>query len=204
MTYDFKIDVREVIKEHLRTLVNDRTGRADISDWLSFFFLPLVCSTILVAYNIYFTTDFIDITVSGLSIFVGLLFNIIVILFDIVRQSKVSQERIALVRETISNISFCILISIMGILVSYATRICPPESLLNKICHQIAYFILIEFIVTLLMVLKRMRSIFVREIMDIEGALDIEQKEGNPQVFELNTILAIIFYLIALLYLVAF
>lgn len=167
MANDLKIDLSKPVRDHFRTLVDATTGKPGMTDYGTFLFLPVAAAGFFVWKQIWFNSDFIDITVSGLSIFVGLLLNVMVILFDVVRVEKVRPEKIELVRESIANIAFCIILSLLAIASSYASQL-DWGKWYRTVFHFLAYALIAEFMVTLLMVLKRMYALFVTELREIE------------------------------------
>lgn len=161
-----KIDISSIIKDHFGTIVNSNDGKPSGWDWLIFMVSPIVIAYILLSLCIYFSVTFVDIVVSGLSIFVGLLFNIIVILFDIVKTDKVKPDKKQVVREVVINISFCIILSLFAITTAFMTQL-EWGNCFKYISNFITYFLVLEFFLTLLMVLKRMYYIFINELNDI-------------------------------------
>jgi len=158
-----KIDVSKIIKDHINTISNANGGGSTGWDYVSFLITPLIFASGLLMLDLYFTVEFVNIVVSGLSIFVGLLFNIIVILFDIVKTDKISMDKQDLIKEVVINISFCILISLLAIVTSLTTQL-PWGCVFKNSTNFVTYFIIAEFLLTLLMILKRMYHIFITEI----------------------------------------
>jgi hypothetical protein len=161
-----KIDIFSIIKDHISTLKNANDGKATGWDKLIFLLSPIGLSISLLCLKIYFSEGFVNIIVSGLSIFVGLLFNIIVILFDIVKTDKVKKEKKNLIREVVINISFCIVISLFAIITALTTQLCWGFYV-QILSNFITYFLVLEFFITLLMVLKRMYFIFITELDEL-------------------------------------
>ena len=196
-----KINVKTIIKDHIRTLVNSKSQQADTSDWFTFFLLPSVFSFLWIWFDILLTTEYVDIIVSALSIFVGLLFNVVVILFDTIRTQKIRLSKLWVVRETISNISFSILLSIISIGLALSTQL-PWGRYFKIIIHFFTYFLLLEFAITLLMVLKRMYVLFIGELVEIEKSIPKDTK--NEEKSEIkdnknNTYIALALFLILLI-----
>lgn len=196
MSQDFKINVSAIVRDHLRTLVDARTGKAGVSDWFSFLIVPIAGATMLVWKNIFIANDIFSITITGFAIFVGLLLNVMVILFDIVRMDKVSAHRVRLVRETSTNIAFCILLSILAILSLFLTRLDVGLLIVRKATHHLAYFLLIEFVMGMLMILKRIYTVFIGELHQIEVQHGYTKNEVAPR---RGLWVAILFYILALL-----
>lgn len=162
-----KIDITLILKDHIKTIVNANTNKLSVEDILIFIGVPILFAVLCANLKVILTNDLIDIIVSSLSIFVGLLFNIIVVLFDIVKTEKVRIAKIVLVREVVSNISFAIVLSITTIFSSLSTLLELGEWF-KKTMNFITFSFICLFLLTLLMILKRMYYLFVEEMQNIE------------------------------------
>lgn len=149
-----KINIYEIIKKHIKSQF---TGFGDL---IIFIGLPLI-TAILLTKNEIFVSEQVSVLVSSLAIFIGLFFNAIVILFDILGKGvRVLKKR--LLEELLSNITFSIFQSVVIILCLIATR---AESYSVKIIFNfLAYFLLCWFLLNLIMILKRMYKIFIDEV----------------------------------------
>ena len=157
----YKINVTVIIRDHLKTLVNARTNRPDFRDLLFFFIIPAVTSLTLVYNKIYFDGDFINSIIGGLSIYVGLSLNFIVLLFDLSAKETFKEfEAKSVIKETVANISVSIFYSILIILFSLSSKVAYLLVVGNFFC----YFILIEFLFTLLMILKRVYILLMKQL----------------------------------------
>jgi len=157
----YKIDVRIIIKDHIKTLVNANTNKPDIRDLFFFLFLPVIVSALLVYEEVYLKGDFVNSIIGGLSIYVGLSLNFIVLLFELSSKEIFKQkDRRAVIKETVSNISVSIFYSILIIFFSLITDVKPVKVFGNFCC----YFLIVEFIVTLLMILKRIYVLLTEQL----------------------------------------
>jgi len=162
----YKIDVRIIIKDHFKTLVNAGTGKPDWRDWFVFLLTPLTVSSVLVYKQFFLDNNFINSIIGGLSIYVGLSLNFIVLLFDLsAKEIFKEKEKRAVIKETVANISVSIFYSILIILFSLFSNVCIFKIAGNFIC----YFLLIEFIVTLLMVLKRVYILLSQQLDSMDS-----------------------------------
>lgn len=173
MAFIPKISVKEIIKDHFETLVNQSSGKPDGSDLFTFFGIPIITAFLAVRLSVFMDSDFVGILISALSIFVGLLLNVIVILYEIVKGQKVTGSKISVARESISNISFAIFLSLVCIGLSLLTQMEWGDAF-KKAAHFITYFIVMEFAVTILLVLRRMYKLFVEEMREAEKAVKQE------------------------------
>lgn len=161
-----KINIGKIVSHHLGTIKNANTGKPDRDDIFTFFMLPLLVSSALVFYKIELKTDATNIIIATLSIFVGLMFNIIVLIFDIVKRDASQKIKNEVLKQLLANISFAIILSIFSIIVTLFTY--SSNYYFKVISTWLAYFCLGLFLVTLLMILKRMYNVFKNEIDELE------------------------------------
>ncbi|WP_375418292.1 hypothetical protein [uncultured Hymenobacter sp.] len=157
-----KIDVRSIISAHFRTLVDDNTQRAGVSDWVTFLLLPLAAAGGLVGLGAYMSENILSTVVSAFSIFVGLLLNVIVLLFEIVRNTQQQPRKHRVVKQTLANVGFAIILSLLAILVALTTQI-TRWPFLKPYTSFATYFLACLFIATLLMIVKRLYNLFLDE-----------------------------------------
>ena len=149
-----KINVLGIVKEHFATLVNANTNRPGPEDWLLFLFIPLLIAFTLGVTKTILEKDLANTIITILSIFVGLLINVIVLLFDLVqRDEEKHQIKNVVLRETLTNISYTILVSLTSIVITLLTFL---NNCYVKLGASILVFFLSSHIaITLLMVIKR-------------------------------------------------
>jgi len=161
-----KINFSKIIVSHLRTLQNANTKKAGLGDYVTFLVTPLVFALFLTWAKVPLKNDAINIIITTLSIFVGLMFNIIVLIFDIVKRDARQHVKNEVLKQLLANISFEILISVFSILSTLGTFF--ENSYLKIAFSFITYFSLAVFLLTLLMILKRMYNVFKNEIDELE------------------------------------
>jgi hypothetical protein len=153
-----KIDVFMIIRDHLSTLKDNHTKKTSWTDFLLFFGLPLVLSVGVVSAGVVLDKDLVNLLIAIFSIFVGLLFNLLLLIFDIAeKQSSNSafngnQKKFKnILREIYVNISFAILVSVISIaaLLLFFLRIKV------EFVSFLGYSLFLIFLLTLLMILKR-------------------------------------------------
>lgn len=161
-----KINIKKIVIDHFKTLRDANTNRIRISDYLLFLGVPLIVSVIIVfSFNILLSDNLINILITSLSIFVGLLLNLLVIIFDVVTKLKEKEKHDTLkknfLKEIYSNISFSILLSLVAIifLVLSLTDNCYLKLISNVICDMLLLF----FSMTLLMILRRVHILLSNE-----------------------------------------
>lgn len=161
-----KIHIGKLLRNHFSTLKDNSTKKAGFDDYLTFLILPLIIASTLVYLKIELKDSAINIIITTLSILVGLLFNVIVLIFDIIKRDATHKLKNVILRELLANISYTILLSICSILFTIVTYI--DVHCIKLVATGLVYFLLSHFLVTVLMVLKRMYLLFNNEIDEIE------------------------------------
>lgn len=170
-----KINLTRIVSDHTKTLINQNKKQSTFDDYFTFLIIPISISFILVYFGFFLDLNMVSLICTSLSIFVGLLLNIIVLLFDLVSKDQYPNKT-QLLKEMLSNISFTIVLSVLCILFSFPCLIDHDittnmygvfpycKAALIWIFHLFEYFLLAEFLMTLLMILKRMYALFADEI----------------------------------------
>ncbi len=157
----YKIDVRDLLKDHINTLVNAQSKKPDLRDWFFFLGLPVALSIWLVSEPYFINKDTASSLISGLSIYVGLSINFLLLIFELsTKQFFKEEDRIPKLKQVIANISATTVYSLFIIVLTLLTGICS----LKLYIHFILYFFLFEFLFTMLMVLKRIYNILIGSI----------------------------------------
>lgn len=161
-----KINIFQIITNHLATLRNVNTKRMAFDDLLTFLLIPLIISIGLILLKVCLNDSAITIIITTLSILVGLLFNVIVIIFDIIKRDNTKRLKNKILHELLTNISFSIILSIVIILftlMTYFTNEC-----VKLLSTGFVYFFLCIYFFTVLMIIKRMYQMFINELDEIE------------------------------------
>jgi hypothetical protein len=168
-----KINISQILKDHFKTLRNQETNRISGGDIFTFIALPIIVSLIIL-YVIGFILDkdASSILITSLSVFSALLFNLLLLIYDIVkREERVSNTKDSpltakLLREIYSNISFSILISVICVSVLLITLLNIKAIWFNQIISFFVYYLVIQFLLTIFMVLKRVHVLLSQEIKE--------------------------------------
>jgi hypothetical protein len=160
-----KINVGKIIFKHIETLKNYNTNKLGFDDFITFILLPLIGTGLLIYFDIGLNDRATNIIITTLSILVGLLFNVIVIIFDIIKRDSTKKIKNKLLEELLTNISYSILLSILIIVFTLLTYI--NNELSKTIFTGIVYFLIGNYFLTVLMVLKRMYQLFDNELKEI-------------------------------------
>jgi hypothetical protein len=161
-----KINVWKVIVSHFKTLVNHNTRKPGLDDWCIFLIIPVVVASLLVWFKKDVSTNTVNLIITSLSIFVGLLINVLVLVFSLLQKEKDSKLKVIVLRETIVNITYVIIISVISILFCFCMNF--DNYVLRLLITFLIYLLTVHFFVTLMMVVKRMYSLFVNEMEDFE------------------------------------
>lgn len=86
-----KISVKEIIKNHYRTLVDSNSGKLSWKDFFTFYCLPFLVGALLLFImptSIKDSKEIINIIITTLSIFIGLFMNLAVLLIDLYNKNN--------------------------------------------------------------------------------------------------------------------
>jgi hypothetical protein len=193
-----RINIIQIFIKHFNTLYDHGvltwTGKRKMpfADKFTFFYCPSVFAFILVVpLQLFINDNYLNIIITSLSIFVGLLFGFLTLVFDIVKNEKIVVQnpnatdeqklKLQLVKELFINIAFAIALSILSIVAALLTRFHPTPIILQLqklTCYYyirklyllttnlIAIFLVLLFVATLLMILKRFFIIFTNDFKD--------------------------------------
>lgn len=160
----FKVSIKEILQDHFKTLVNANTNRPGFDDYLTFLILPILIACFFYFGGLRVDKDSIETIVGSLSIFVGLLFNALVILLDVARKHESKEIKQIIVKELTANISFSIIISFAAIFIMLFGFVENLNNTIKAAINVISFFLLAEFLLTFLMVMKRVYLIFKKEL----------------------------------------
>lgn len=190
-----RIEMSSLLSQHLTTFYHyeKRTfhNKTEIptSDKLIFLILPIVLSALLCMIGLGFTKDYVDIILTSLSIFTGLLFTLLTMVLSLVQENaKIDVANISandkrkllakidLTKHLFINIAFSIVLSIVALVLVLSTQFQPARliSFLSEfkiypilkmaylyVTNGLSFFVLIEFLLTLLMIVKRFAVLYL-------------------------------------------
>ncbi|MBF0163291.1 MAG: hypothetical protein HQM01_02100 [Magnetococcales bacterium] len=160
-----KINIAPIFSGHLATLKNHTTGKTSYYDMFVFFVIPIIFGSLSLLCDIKLSSQASSILITALSIFSGLLINVLVLIYSVYQnipsidipedQNQIEMVKLEkrILQETFSNISFANLIAIIIVII-----VSIMESINIGYQEIISSFIivaLIHFTLTILMVLKR-------------------------------------------------
>ncbi len=166
-----KINVFPLAKDHLATLSDYSRNRRSIVDYFLFLVLPVVFGGVIVWFGFGFRSDAVNGFLSTFSILVGLLLNLLVLVLTVASgQAHFSADtkmRKTLLQQIFVNICFAVLVSVVVVitaLVALSYMRSEPGATTGKIATFILSSFTVNFMLTMLMILKRMYAAMQREI----------------------------------------
>ena len=171
-----KIDIGKILKNHIMTLRKVNSTKISFQDIMLFYALPILFSLLIIYYyNFTLTKNATNILITSMSIFIALLLNLLLLLFDIIRKNRLANDSTTndpkyiiyykLLYEIYINISYCICIALFSIIL---LLIFPILSRTNKLIIYIIsfliYFLTSNFLLTMFMILKRMFILISKEM----------------------------------------
>lgn len=177
-----KISVIGIVKDHIATLRNNRTGKIHFPDIVLFFIFPGIISGLMLQLGVSLNDGFVNALITSFSIFSALLFNLLLLVYDIsdkldnkpqgtniAENNKIIIRR-ELLREIYVNVSFSILISMTVVIILLSYFLKPSNCVLFtvNVCSAqwilalIVYYLSSQFLLTLFMVLKRIYRLLAK------------------------------------------
>lgn len=163
-----KINVYNIIRDNFRTLVHDSDGTRSDGDIVLFVVVPLIASAALLSLKGVFGQTTSGVLITAYSIFAALLFNLLLLVYDIVKKSA-SSLKSRFLKQVYSNISYSVFISILliAILLAYYVSMSSPRLIYAK--YALAFFVYAltaNFLLTMLMILRRVHILLSKEFED--------------------------------------
>jgi hypothetical protein len=171
-----KIDVTRIMKSHFSTMRDHSSGRYSAVDIVTFYGLPVLAGAGAAYFRWRFDSDVLNSLLAAFAIFAGLLLNLLLLVFTFsVREdepSMVSRTRGDLVKELHDNIAYSVLVSIALVVVIMIEVASLKRPDLKPDVHAytgafgtaLIVFLTVNFILTLLMILKRIYIVLSYQI----------------------------------------
>jgi hypothetical protein len=169
-----KINLSSIIRDHLFTLRDEQTKKYKAGDFILFLIVPLGLGlVILFGFDIRIDTGAINLLVTSLSIFAALLFNLLLLIYDIVNKEEKTDQRSSLKRrflgQIFANISFSIFISITAVIFLLIAVADFNNIYIEDALNLIIYYLVSLFILTMFMILKRVHILLSNEFEGYKG-----------------------------------
>jgi len=157
-----KIDLGPMLGDHLATLKDD-DGKWRRGDLVLFYGLPFAIG--IAVWGLGVDIRRTDSLLTALSILVGLLFNLLVLIFDVAlklgreQATSTRDELVVLIRQTQANTTYALVLG-LGVVTALGVLAATGG---GDLCHRrggLLVAALVHFLLTLLMVVKRVRSTF--------------------------------------------
>lgn len=157
----------EIWRAHINTFRDFNNKDWLTKDLVFVFGLPLLTAASATVLGFRIDKDIANIFATSLSIFAGLLFNLLVLAHSLRGTiSSGEQVRVHLLRSAYANISFSILLAVFTIftIATFAVTANRGITLVSTSLSFLTFYLAILFLLTLLIVLKRFHSLLWREI----------------------------------------
>ena len=163
-----KVNVTRILVDHLSTLKHHSTKRYRPADFILFFGVPGIVTGVLVYFYGNLQPTVVSIVATSLTIFAALLFNLLLMVYDAMGKSDDSNRdsfelRQSFLKEVFSNISFAILVALVSIIMVLTFVLVACSNLAERILSGVIYFLVTLFLLTLLMLLKRVHILIFHE-----------------------------------------
>lgn len=157
-----KIDVRVILKDHFLTLRDEATSRLSYIDIVVMFGIPALFAVASISVRAGVNDSYVGTIVSMFSIFAGLLFNVLVLIYSLSPQDEVPSDqkgeiRRRLLKQAFSNISYSILIALAVVVILGLSLF--VGGWIEILLGALAIFLAVNFGLSLLMVLKRLHML---------------------------------------------
>lgn len=167
-----KVNVVQVVRDHVATLKRESDKKGSVADVLLFFGVPLLVAVVMtVWFRIRLSRELVGILVTSFSIFAALLFNLLLLIYDVARKRRsiTNGLRARFLKEIYANIAYSILIALCASVVLTIYFVLDREGLAELIVSGVVYFLSGNFLLTMLMVLKRVNVLLDSEFRDSGG-----------------------------------
>jgi hypothetical protein len=168
-----KINITGIVRDHLRTLVHDHSGQPSLQDYVLFYAFPLLAASALIWYKGTFGKGIGGVLVTSFSVFAALLFNLLLLIYDIVRKADGTMPSLKskFLKQIYSNISYSIFIAIMIIilLLGYFVALSFSRTSPRLILAFAVYCLSANFVLTILMILKRVHNLLSTEFENVSS-----------------------------------
>jgi hypothetical protein len=168
-----KIDITPILRDHIQTLRDSRTGKLSYSDLLLFFLLPIVLAGIAAWKNVQLRAIAVTGILTASALFVALLLNLLVMVLTYLRATQGDpadqslQLRKTFLREIAVNLSFSILVALALVATALIALFELGDNNQDlKIGRLLTFFLITgaaTLMLSLLMILRRMYVLILNE-----------------------------------------
>jgi hypothetical protein len=162
-----KFSIWRIIVDHIDTFRNAESCKYRPLDFITMLLLPVLIGAILTYFNYLLSKEVVNALLTSLSVFAALLFNLLLLVYSIVEKgSDVNRSKIrtTFLKAIYANISFCILLTVITIALLLAVFIGIEAARFKLILTFIIYSLTAMFLLTLLMILRRVHALLFGEL----------------------------------------
>lgn len=150
-----KIDLRAIFIDHFATFRDEATSRNSIADYTVMVGVPALIAISAAAASFHIPDSHVGTLISAFAIFGGLLFNVLVLIYSFSAHDRPDDQlRKRLVEQSFANISFAVMSSLIAVML--LVLLLFVSGLAQTLVEALIYFVGLNFLLTMLMVLKRM------------------------------------------------
>lgn len=164
-----KINIAGIIIGHLNTLVDARSGKRSIKDITLFYVSPVIAACLYWWAGQVMKPEMTDTLVTAGAIFTGLLLSLLVLVYDQRSKLKECHDDTSVsiktgLQELFYNISYATVISVALVFMSFMHKMVYVESGgIGELTGPILIFLGVNFLLTILMILKRINIILTMD-----------------------------------------
>jgi hypothetical protein len=169
-----KINLIRIVVSHFETLRDYSTGKRSWVDVIFFFGLPLLAALTGWYYGWGLYVDALNALLAAFAIFAGLLLNLLILIYTFstgsVYPNALARTKTRFVRELHDNIAFSVLVSILIVIAALVgvahLKMQDPQNPVHTgpLLTFIVIYLTANFVLTLLMILKRIHILLSTEI----------------------------------------
>ena len=167
-----KISVFRIIQDHLSTLRVYRGSNAEKSpvsrgDIFLFYVVPIfIAATFYFLGNLTLNSEVISILITSLSVFAALLFNLLILIYDIITKREHSKRMMEFLKEIYANVSYSVLVSVLSVVLLLGGLFHISAEWAVAGINLASFYLVTHFILTLFMILKRTHALLAAEMRD--------------------------------------
>lgn len=133
-----KINVKDIVVGHLKTLIDSSDNKYSFSDIFTFFILPVLFAAIGLYFSFNLNKDLVSLLVNFGSIFTALLLSVLVLVYDQEgklnrsneKESSLYEDKKEVLRQLYYNICYSIIVSVILVVIAFL-----HTTLMEKIFH---------------------------------------------------------------------
>lgn len=160
-----KINPVKILQDHFVTFRDFDTNKTSVKDIVIFIMVPLISAFGFCYFFADISSNLANNLFTIFSIFVGLLLNLLLLIYDLAKKFDLTEKNGELkrrfLREIFANISYSIFLSILIIFFLLISLV--KLSYLSVVASSIVYFMVTNFFLTILMILKRIHILLFKE-----------------------------------------